>query len=298
MTTPIFDTHTHLDLIARKASQNVPNDKTENKLLITEADIWQNARQNQVQYALQIGIDLSSSQKALSLAHELPGIFAAIGYHPSLQKNKEEQIPAIMDLARRERASGNKFFIAIGEVGLDYYWIKDAAHRQRQRKIFLQFVELARELDKTVVIHCRNSEGNDKENDKENAMQDCLNILQNIDPLPRAIMHCYGGSPDEISHFEQLGCYISFAGNVTFPKAVALQEAAKKTSLNRILAETDAPYLTPVPFRGQLNAPGYVVHTIEYLAQLRGVTIQEMQQQIWDNSLQAFSLTNAEIANF
>lgn len=273
MTLEFFDTHTHLDLIAEKAEQS-------------EEQIWQRARQGAVAKALHIGIDWASSRKALALAHQLDGVLASIGYHPSNGAEQDNEIPQIMDLARRERASGNGHFVAIGEVGLDYYWIEDDKRRQRQREIFAQFISLAVELDKTLVVHCRDGEAESG----QNAMEDCRRLLEQAPALPKTIMHCYGGTASQIQGFQELGCYISFAGNVTFKKAQELQQAAKLVPVDHLLIETDAPYLTPVPHRGKRNEPAMVRHTFDFLRELLGQKETEFAYRLWRNSHEAFGL--------
>ena len=271
----LFDTHTHLDIISQK------------KPLENEQEIYLRAQKQGISKIAQIGIDLNSSKKALTLAHNLDGVYATIGYHPANDVEQQNEIEAIMDLARREKAAGNKHLVGIGEIGLDYYWVQDHKIRQQQINIFHKFISLAQEINKTIVVHCR--DGHDAE--KDNAMKDCLSILKEYPDRPTTIMHCYGGKAQQIQQFEEIGCYISFAGNVTFPKAIELQESAKRTSLSRILIETDAPYLTPVPNRGKRNEPSYLGHTLDYLSMLLNYDRNELQNQIWLNSLKAFNIS-------
>ena len=162
---------------------------------------------------------------------------------------------------------------AIGEIGLDYYWDKD--HHDIQKEIFIEQLKIAKELNKPVIIHSRD------------AAEDTFNILKNSNN--KVIMHCYSGSLEMAKEYQKLGFYISIAGTVTFKNARVPLEVAKNIDINKLLIETDCPYLTPVPFRGKRNEPAYVMHTGKFIAENIGMDINEFQMIIEKNYKEAFS---------
>ncbi len=271
----LFDTHTHFDLILDKERGEISRERLQ--------ELWQRSQQADVVRAVHIGIDEKSNHQAVRIAAALPGVYYSAGYHPSHDMLQIEEIRRIHETARAQRADPR--FVAIGEVGLDYYWIKDRDERVRQQEVFAGFLDLARDLEKTVIIHCRDGQDHDSD-----ALADCYRILSNAANLPRTIMHCFSGDSRQTRRFQKLGCFISFAGNVTFPKAVNLHEAALATDRDRILIETDAPYLTPVPFRGQGNDPSYLPHTLKFLASRLQEDEEKLAERIYQNSVQAFGV--------
>jgi TatD DNase family protein len=268
----LFDTHTHLDLIQHKN----PGRDLEH--------IWQEGQKAGVVHACQIGIDLKSSIKALEISAQCQGVYAAIGFHPS-NKMDEAQIQQVIELARSQAKEKNPHFIGIGETGLDYHWIKEESERGKQKLALVKFLHLARELDKTLIIHAR--PGTDYD-----ALADLEQILPGEKILPRIILHCFAGSAAYVDKFARLGTYFSFAGNVTYKNAKSLQEAVKRVPAEKILLETDAPYLSPVPQRGKINEPAFIKHTFEFVAASLGKDQEYFADQIYRNSLQAFGLDN------
>jgi TatD DNase family protein len=191
-------------------------------------------------------------EAAVRLADRYPFLFASIGVHPhDASKASDETIQQLRRLASHRKV------VAVGEIGLDYHY--DFSPRPVQRTIFIQQLELARETSKPVIIHTRE------------AWDDTLRILRQ-NWRGQGIMHCFTGDAEQARHSLQLGFYLSFGGVITFPKADDIREAARITPDDRLLVETDCPYLAPVPHRGKRNEPAFVVETVRRLAEIRGVT--------------------------
>ena len=226
------------------------------------------ARVAGVERVITIGSGIDSCRAALAIADCEPGVYAVLGIHPHQAGGPEaERLVELAELLGRERA------VAVGETGLDFY--RDWAPHDRQRSLFAVQLELARELGKPVVIHNRDA-------DSETAA-----ALAGFDGT--VILHCFS-SPGLLEVALERGYYLSFAGNVTYPSAEELREAARRVPAERILAETDSPYLAPVPRRGRANEPANIVHTVAALAQTRGEDAAELAAQIEANATDAFSL--------
>jgi TatD DNase family protein len=194
-------------------------------------------------------------EAGVRLADQYPSFYATVGVHPhDAHKASSETYKRLSDLLAHPKV------VALGEIGLDYHY--DYSPRDVQRDVFVEQMRVARDARKPIVIHTRE------------AWEDTLALIEeNWTPsgLP-GIMHCFSGSPAEAERCVALGFYLSFGGIVTFPKAIELQEAAKRAPLDRLLVETDAPYLAPVPNRGKRNEPAFMVQTARKLADLRGET--------------------------
>ena len=220
------------------------------------------------------GSGIDSCRAALAIAEAEAGVYAALGIHPHQAGGTEAgRLDELDELLGHERA------VAVGETGLDFY--RDYAPHDRQRELFAAQLDLARELSKPVVIHNREADA------------DTASALAGFDGT--VVLHCFS-SPGLLEPALERGWYISFAGNVTFPKAQALREAAKRVPAERILAETDSPYLAPVPLRGRPNEPANVVHTVAALAEARGEDAAELTARIDANATAAFSLPVASAA--
>jgi len=207
-------------------------------------------------------------------------IFATIGIHPHEARLAEERHYSQMEsLARNPRV------IAWGEVGLDYHY--DRSPRQVQRQVLVRQLELASAARLPVVIHCRASEGS------SNAWDDCLQILRDLWAASGlgGILHCFTGELRHAQAALDLGFMISFAGNVSYPKAANIREAAQQLPLDRMLIETDSPYLAPIPWRGKRNEPAYVVETARHIGELRGVPGQEIGRATTENFYRFFQET-------
>ena len=201
-----------------------------------------------------------------------PQIFATVGVHPHEAKLVEERHYSQMEsLARNERV------VAVGEIGLDYHY--DHSPREVQRNVFLRQCEVASAARLPIVIHCRASENS------TNAWDELLEMLREAwagNGLG-GVLHCFTGTPEHARAALDLGFMISFAGNVTYPKATNIQQTAKEVPLDRMLIETDSPYLAPVPHRGKRNEPAFVVETAKFIAGLRGCRAEEIGQATTEN---------------
>jgi TatD DNase family protein len=217
---------------------------------------------------LAVGSGLDSCRRALELAERESNVFAVLGIHPH-QAGEEGggQLAELRSLLERERA------VAVGETGLDFF--RDYAPRDAQRRLFEAHLELAEDLDKPVVVHTRNAE------------RETATLLAEF--AGTVVLHCFS-SLGLLGTALQCGHYVSFAGNVTYPRASELREAAGCVPPDRILAETDSPYLAPQPVRGRGNEPAYVMHTLAALAEARGEERRELEHRIEANARAAFSL--------
>ena len=217
---------------------------------------------------LTVGTSVEDCRRALVLAERHDGVFAILGIHPHYAGTAtEDDHAALRELLAHPKA------VAVGETGLD--WFRDYAPRDDQRRLFAAELELAAELGKPVVIHTRAAD------------DDTLAGLANHPGT--VVLHCFS-SPHMLPTALDRGWYISFAGNVTFPKAVDLRLAATQVPAERLLAETDSPYLAPQPVRGKRNEPAYVVHTLASLAHARGEEPAELEAQIERNAAACFGL--------
>ncbi|MBQ9914672.1 MAG: TatD family hydrolase [Clostridia bacterium] len=235
-----FDTHTHLD------DERFDDDRD---------TVVQKMRDARVSLAVNIGSDMKTSRKSIEIAKAYDGIYAAVGVHPhAAEEMTDEDITALAQMAKGPKV------VAIGEIGLDYYY--DNSPRELQKKWFQRQIELAKELDLPYVVHDRD------------AHADCMEIIKKSGYF-RGVMHCYSGSCEMARELLELGFYISFAGPVTFKNGRKAKEAAIYVPMERLLIETDSPYLTPEPYRGQRNDSSYVQYVAKEIAALKGLTIEE-----------------------
>jgi TatD DNase family protein len=213
-------------------------------------------------------------ERAVEVAEKYKDVYAAVGVHPHdarlFDDEAERRIQALVKQSSR--------IIAWGEIGLDYHY--DNSPRDVQREVFARQLRLAREANLPVVIHSRAAD------------EDTVNILRTewTETQQGGVMHCFGGSLWMMEQVVELGFMISFAGNVTFKKAEDLREVARHVPRERLLIETDCPFLTPVPFRGRRNEPALVIEVARFLAELHGTTTEEMGQQTTDNFARFFNL--------
>lgn len=219
------------------------------------------------------GGDLPTAERAVALAKQEPDIFAAVGIHPhDASKLTPELWAGLESLAKEERVVG------IGETGLDYFY--DHSPRQVQREVFERFLCLAAAVDRPVICHIRD------------AHDDAATVLRS-GPLPEAggVIHCFTGTVEDARRYLDMGLYLSFSGVLTFKKADDLRKAAAYAPPDRILVETDAPYLAPIPHRGQRNEPAFVAQTLETLAQVRGMTMLRAAEATTANAFRLFRLS-------
>lgn len=230
-----------------------------------------------VRRILTVGIDERTNAAALDAARELEGVFAAVGRHPNAAEGYDERTAdAIRELA------ADPLVRAIGETGLDYY--RQGAPEADQVRAFESQVEIARELSKPLVIHVRDSAGPGS----GRAVADCFELLAAQAEGVEVILHCFSADPERAREAIERGWYISFAGNVTYPSAGPLREAAALVPDELLLVETDSPYLTPQPNRGKRNEPANVVDTAEVVAEARGVDPLAQEAAIEANAARLF----------
>jgi TatD DNase family protein len=214
------------------------------------------------------------------LAEKYDFLYATVGVHPH-----EARLVTDDSYAEMERLARHPKVIAWGEIGLDYFY--DHSPRDIQQQVFLRQMELAAAAKLPIVIHCRPSDGSD------NAWQDCLQLIQD-QWAPRGIggiLHCFTGTWPHAKRALDMGFMISFAGNMTFPKAQQIRDAALEVPLDRMLIETDCPYLAPVPHRGKRNEPAFVKHTAAKLGELRGLSMDEVGDQTARNFYKFFKIS-------
>jgi TatD DNase family protein len=215
----------------------------------------------------------------IQLADQYPFIYATIGIHPHEAKlATAADFDEMAELAKRPKV------IAWGEIGLDYFY--DHSPRDVQQQVFVRQLQLAQDARLPVVIHCRPSDGS------EDAWEDCLKVLHEhwAETGLGGILHCFTGTWAHAQRAIDMGFMISFAGNLTFPKAVQIREAARHAPLDRMLIETDSPFLAPVPHRGQRNEPSFVKEVARQMGEIRGLSMEEVGLQTANNFYRFFSL--------
>jgi TatD DNase family protein len=264
---PIFvDSHAHLEMEQFDADRDL---------------MLQRAKDAGIETILAIGSGTGpgSLDCAIQLADQHDFIYATIGIHPH-----EAKLASEADFAEMAKLAKRLKVIAWGEIGLDYFY--DHSPRDVQQHVFLKQLELAEAAKLPIVIHCRPSDNSD------DAWEDCLRLLHDTWASNRlgGILHCFTGTWAHAERALEMGFMISFAGNVTFPKAQQIREAAKLVPLDRMLIETDSPFLAPVPHRGKRNEPSFVRETARQLAELRGLSTEEIGLQTAKNFYRFFSL--------
>ncbi|TEU21842.1 MAG: TatD family deoxyribonuclease [Gammaproteobacteria bacterium] len=228
------------------------------------------AKELSVEEFLCVCIDLEHFDDVFSLAKAHDQIYASVGVHPVEQEGKDPSVEELLALADHEK------IIAIGETGLDYFHIeKDTADWQRDR--FRRHIAASNQSGKPMIIHTRD------------AKADTIEIMQQ-ERAQAGVMHCFSEDWETAKAALDLGFYISFSGIITFKSAADLREVAKKVPADRLLVETDSPYLTPVPHRGRANSPAYTYYVAEKLAEIRGASVNDIAQTTTDNFKQLFSL--------
>jgi TatD DNase family protein len=264
---PIFvDSHAHLEMEQFNADR---------------ASVLQRAKDAGIENILAIGSGTGpgSLDCAIELAEQHEFIYATIGIHPHEAKlASDADFEELAQLARRSKV------IAWGEIGLDYFY--DHSPRDMQKQVFLKQLQLAQAVKLPIVIHCRPSDNS------EDAWEDCLKLLKEhwASSGLGGILHCFTGTWAHATQAIDMGFMISFAGNVTFPKAQQIREAAKQVPLDRMLIETDSPFLAPVPHRGKRNEPSFVIEVARQVGELRGLSTQDIALQTTKNFYRFFSL--------
>ena len=254
----IFDSHCHLN--DPVLYQNID-------------EVIENAKKTGVKKFLVIGYDKDSSFLAVDIANKYPECYAAIGIHPTeIDHTSEDDYEKTMSLV------SNPKVVAIGEIGLDYHWVKEPEKREIQKKWFIRQIEFANDHHLPISIHNRESN------------EDSLKILKEHTPKYSGVMHCYSGSVEMLSDILKLNMYISLGGPVTFTNAKTPKEVAEEVPLKKLLVETDCPYLTPHPHRGEKNEPKYICLVVEEIARLKDISKKHVEQVTYENTCRLFNI--------
>ena len=250
-----FDTHAHYDSGAFNA------DREEILAALPEAG---------VALVVNPGCEVRSSGAALALAERFPHVYAAVGVHPEDMADMSDG-----DLDKIEQLSKHRKCVAIGEIGLDYYW--DATHKAEQKALFIEQLKLALRRDLPVIVHDREAHG------------DCLNIVRQFPGL-RGVFHCYSGSVEMAQELLKRGWYLGFDGPITYKNARKALDVLEICPLDRILIETDSPYLSPIPMRGKRNDSRNLVYVTEKIAEIKGITPEEAAAITMENGKKLFNI--------
>ncbi|MGQ5523431.1 TatD family hydrolase [Chitinimonas sp. PSY-7] len=251
-----IDSHCHIDFpeLAERADE-----------------LMANMASNQVSHALCVSVNLPDWPNVIALAERYPHIYASVGVHPDYEDEVEPTVAQLVELAQHPKV------IAIGETGLDYYRLQGDLEWQRER--FRVHIRAARHTGKPLIIHTRS------------AADDTLRLMAEEKAGDAGgVLHCFTESQAVADAAIAMNFYISFSGIVTFKKAEELKEVAKTIPLERMLIETDSPYLAPMPFRGKQNQPAYVKHVAEHIADLRGISVEEVARATTANFARLFKL--------
>ena len=252
----LFDSHAHID------DERFNEDR--------EAVI-ERAFEGGLDGILNVGACMASSARAVELAEKHPRVYAAVGIHPHDAKGaKEEDYRQLADWSSLDKV------VAIGEIGLDYYY--DFSDRPTQKKVFIRQLELAREVDLPIIIHDRDAHG------------DTMAILKKEGKGLTGSIHCFSGSYEMAKELLKMGWFLGVDGPLTFKNSAKLPEIVAKIPLERLLLETDCPYLAPVPKRGRRNEPAYVKYIAEKVAEIRNISLEEVANQTTKNAIEVFNL--------
>ncbi|MCP5005243.1 MAG: YchF/TatD family DNA exonuclease [Planctomycetes bacterium] len=256
----IIDTHTHLDF---------PDYGNEvNEVILRAKSIG-------VEYFINVGVSVQSSRRSIELTQKFSEVFASVGIHPNEASNVSDN-----DWACLETLANEKKVVAIGETGLDYY--REHSSRDDQKRLFERHLELATRMNLPIIVHNRDASG------------DCLDVLRSYDGKIKGVIHCFSGDSDTAKKFLDLGFHISFAGPVTFPKASALRDVVKAIPVEKLVLETDCPFLAPQPTRGKRNEPSYLEHVIPVLAELKKLSVEDIERITSHNARKLFRLGNID----
>lgn len=215
------------------------------------------------------GCDYETSLKCIELAEKYDFIYAAVGIHPSeAHKMDVEDLSWIYKLAKHEKV------VAIGEIGLDYYW--DKTYIDIQKNMFIKQIQIAKELDLPIIVHSRDS------------INDTYSILK--DNRVNGVLHCFSGSLEMAREFVKLGYYLGVGGVLTFNNSKEIKKVVEEISLDKLLTETDAPYLAPVPFRGTINKPAYIPYIIKKIAEIKNIDVEKAENKLYQNAHDLFKL--------
>lgn len=255
MVSGIFDSHAHYD--DERFRDDLP-------------DVLSHLTQNGVCAVLNVGCDEQSSLSTVSLAKQIPWFYAAVGIHPhAADELSEHWMDTLMPLFSEEKV------VALGEIGLDYHW--DTPDRESQRTLFEAQLQLAQQVNLPVIIHSRD------------ACADTMELLHKYNP--RGVVHCFSGSAETAKEVVNMGMYVGFTGVVTFPNARKTLEAVRTVPMERLLLETDCPYMAPVPFRGKRTTSDMIQYTAQAIAEQKGLSAQEVIDIARENTCRLFGIS-------
>lgn len=251
----LFDSHCHLD---------------DEKFDADRETVLARLREAGVQKCVTVGSDIASSRRCLSLAQAHDFVYAAAGVHPHEAAKAGDYLDDLAALLHEDKV------VALGEIGLDYYY--DFSPRDTQKAVMLEQMALALALDKPCIFHIRDAHG------------DMIDLFRAQKTLPRGIIHCFSGSAETAKEYLRMGFYISFAGAVTFKNARGLIDAALAVPIDRLLIETDSPYLSPEPLRGRRNEPANVRFTLKKLAQIKSIAPETLAETTYQNACKLYGV--------
>lgn len=252
----LIDVHAHLQ---------------DEKLKDRTQEIIIDAIKNDVEKIVCTGYDLESSNAAVELTKKYTNVYAVVGIHPEYAKVCTDAI-----LEKIKELAKNSKVIGIGEIGLDYHFTKD--EKTEQKNIFLKQIKIANELNLPIVIHT------------QDAMGDTLEIVRNNTVNKKGVFHCFNGSIEVLNEINEKGFYVSFGGAITFSNATNLQEIVKVCPLDKLLTETDCPYMTPVPYRGEINEPKNIKFILNKIGELKNIDIKIIENNIENNVKLLFNI--------
>lgn len=254
----IFDTHCHLN----------------SEELYPEIDKYiLRAQQAGVSKFLVVGYDKKTSILAAKIAQKYDFCYASVGFHPTeIFELTDKDYDELEEIAKEEKV------VAIGEIGLDFYWIKDDEKRELQKKAFIRQINIANKLNLPIVVHNRD------------AIEKCLDIIKENKPLFGGIMHCYSGSVETMKEFVKLGMHIALGGPVTFTNAKTPKEVAKEVPLDMLLVETDSPYLAPHPLRGNINEPMNIQYVVNQIAEIKNLDKKVLERATFENACKVLNI--------
>ncbi len=259
----IVDTHAHLDM---------PPFETDRDEVISRA------RQTGVNTIITIGIDLESSRKAIALAEKYPGVLATVGVHPQDSMGiKKEDIDRLAGMARHPRV------VAVGEIGLDFY--RNCSPREVQIQVLQWQLEMAKEVGLPVIIHCRQAQ-----EEILPILFDWSNSANISDGRPIGVIHCFSGNLRTAEQYMEMGFYISIGAYIGYPSSTQLRDSVRSIPVERLLIETDCPFLPPQKYRGKRNEPSYTLMTLGVLAEIKQVSLEEIARQTTENARKVFNL--------
>lgn len=250
-----IDTHAHLNF------KDFTNESEE---------VIERASNVGVKAIINVGANLESSIKAYKLAQKYPNLYATVGMHPNDAQNEKFKQAEFLKLAKLKKV------VAIGEMGLDYFGAN--INKAEQTELLIKQINIANQVTKPIVLHCRE------------AYDDLISTLMSISPLPKGVIHCYVGDWSYAQIFLDMGFLISFTGIITFSKSENLRQVVEKTPLEKVLIETDSPWLAPEPYRGQRNEPAYVVEVARKISEIKKIPLSEVETITTKNAQDLFNI--------